>query len=87
MKADDDTQAPAIVKRNSLNCDSAVKELEKKTYISRRNSYSTDQGTLDVDKLENPKIPESSLVFIIRRFSKKQQRFVLLTRHRNLITK
>ena len=63
------------------------KDAEKNAYPSRRNSYSTDQGTQDIDKVENPKVPESSLVFIIRRYSKKHKRFILLTRHRNLITK
>ena len=75
------------MKRASSICESTVKEIEKKIYTSRRNSYSTDQGTQDIDKLENPKVPESSLIFIIRRYSKRHQRFILLTRHRNLITK
>lgn len=75
------------LKRAPSMWDSMTKEGEKKNSISRKNSYSTDQGTQDIEKTENPRVPESSLVFIIRRYSKKHQRFILLTRHRNLISK
>lgn len=56
----------------------------KESKLTRRNSFSTDQCSQDLEKRPSP---ESTLVFIVRRYSKKHRKFILLTRHRNLITK
>lgn len=61
--------------------------------LERQHSFSVDQVTIDSEikkedsstNLQDEK--PSSLVFNIRRFSKNKNKFVLLTRHRKLITK
>mmetsp|Transcript_2964 Transcript_2964/g.2444 ORF Transcript_2964/g.2444 Transcript_2964/m.2444 type:complete len:182 (+) Transcript_2964:152-697(+) len=74
---------------NSLN---DVKEKEK-LEDNRVHSLSLDQTTQDSEgkngeTMTNSKdLLPSSLIFNIRRYSKRQKKFVLLTRHRKLITK
>lgn len=59
----------------------------------RKSSFSTDLYTQDAEKgvNESSKTIEfevaTSLVFNIRRYNKKQKKYILLTRHRKLITK
>lgn len=48
---------------------------------------STDPGTAVIDEKTKSAETASSLVFNIRRYNKKTKKYVLLTRHRKLITK
>jgi hypothetical protein len=64
-----------------------------KLNIERKSSISTENCTQDAEKAatESSKTIDSesvtSLVFNIRRYNKKQKKYILLTRHRKLITK
>lgn len=59
----------------------------------RKSSFSTDLCTQDAEKAVNDSSKTiefeiaTSLVFNIRRYNKKQKKYILLTRHRKLITK
>jgi hypothetical protein len=77
--------------QKSLNRDSNLNAL--KLNSERKSSFSTENCTQDAEKAatESSKTTEfesvTSLVFNIRRYSKKQKKYILLTRHRKLITK
>lgn len=70
-----------------------VEPLKEKFEETRQHSLSVDQTTQDLETKagDTPSSPvaakPSSLVFNIRRYNKKQKKFILLTRHRKLITK
>ncbi|CAI2386539.1 unnamed protein product [Moneuplotes crassus] len=71
----------------------ASSEPLKKIDETRKSSLSIDQTVADLDtKAGESSEPcgetkPTSLVFNIRRYNKKQKKFILLTRHRKLITK
>ena len=82
-------------KRNARSLDLEKYPLEdlKVDSTIRRESFSTDQCTQEIDtkiapkKCKKQQEAPTSIVFNIRRYSKKHNKFILLTRHRKLITK